>query len=143
MMNDVSAYDSLAPKYITLFEHPGESGEIELGRHREGGTLIIDSRDWESLIDDDPDYWALEARENGGGLTVPLYDWRLHGLGEPASLNLVWVSIALDNSTTVDSYEFAFTPFHREQLLRIVRDAGLIGSVIKFDSGNYWIVARR
>ena len=109
---------------------------------REGGTLIVDSRDWESLLDDDPDYWVLDAKEGGAGLTVPMYDWRLNGLGAKASLTLLWIWIAADHSTDLESYEFSFTPFPQDQLVQIVREIGLRPAVIRYDPGSYWVVGR-
>ena len=91
---------------------------------REGGTLIIDSRNWEKLYAERVRFTHFGMRERTGVHCIPLYVWNF-GREFNESL-VVEVVLVFEQQGTVrlQTYNITYQPFRHEQLLALLQQAG-------------------
>lgn len=92
-----------------------------------GGSLVLETRDWEALLAERVRFTCFGPRERGGRRCVPLYVW---SFGEgPADAVVVEVVLPLEADGGVDlrSYRIVYHPFTMDQLVERAREAGLQG----------------
>ncbi len=110
---------------------------------REGGTLVIESLNWEKLYADRVRFTHFDLRERGGIRCIPLYVWNFgREFHEPL---LVEVVLVFDRQGTVQlkTYDIAYQPFHTAQLHTLLQQAGFSNRTTNWTSqaSSYRVVA--
>jgi SAM-dependent methyltransferase len=91
---------------------------------REGGSLIIDSLNWEKLYADRVRFTPFGLRERAGTRCIPLYVWNFgREFHEPLVVEVVLV-FEQRGEVRLQTYDIAYQPFHTEQLLSLLKQAG-------------------
>jgi len=91
---------------------------------REGGSLVIDSLNWEQLYADRVRFTPYGSRERAGTRCMPLYVWNFgREFPEPVVVEVVLV-FEQQGKVRLQTYPIAYQPFQAEQLLSLLRQAG-------------------
>lgn len=110
---------------------------------REGGSLVIESRNWEKLYADRIRFTHFGLHERGGTRCIPLYIWNFgRELHETLVIEVVLV-FEQQGKVRIKTYDTAYQPFRAEQLLSLLQQAGF--SNLKTDwtsqKSSYRVVA--
>jgi SAM-dependent methyltransferase len=110
---------------------------------REGGSLIIESLNWEKVYADRVRFTQLGLRERAGTRCVPLYVWNFgREFHDPLVVEVVLV-FEQQGKVRLQTYDIAYQPFRTEQLLSLLPQAGF--SNLKTDwtpqTNSYRVVA--
>lgn len=89
----------------------------------DGGTLIIDSRNWEKLNREKEEYSVLKMREYKGRQYIPIYLWQHIELEQPSLLKILFVELGKD-SQKVYERRIDFIPFTSKSLYENCKDVG-------------------
>lgn len=114
---------------------------------KEGGTLVVDSRNWEKLWKDRPRV-AVAPRvvEREGVRCVPIYFWTFPALWEdPHSVDVMLLFLDEQGGITHKFHRLEYRPFRVEELVARLQEAGLveIRSAYGEDVDRYEVRARR
>jgi SAM-dependent methyltransferase len=91
---------------------------------REGGSLVVESSNWEQLYADRVRFTHFGLRERGGTRCIPLYVWNFGSeLHEPMTIEVVLV-FEEQGKVRLRTYDIAYRPFRAEELLSLLRQAG-------------------
>jgi SAM-dependent methyltransferase len=110
---------------------------------REGGLLVIESRNWEKLYADRVRFTHFGLRERAGIRCIPLYVWNFgREFHEPVVVEIVLV-FEQQGKVRLQTYDIAYHPFRTEQLHSLLQQAGF--SNLKTDwtpqANSYRVVA--
>jgi glycine/sarcosine N-methyltransferase len=91
---------------------------------REGGRLVIESRNWEKLHADRVRFTNFGLQERAGLRCIPLYVWNFgREFHEPLVVEVVFV-FEQQGKVRLQTYDIAYQPFHTEQLHSLLEQAG-------------------
>jgi SAM-dependent methyltransferase len=110
---------------------------------REGGRLVIESRNWEKLHADRVRFTHFGLRERAGIRCIPLYVWNFgREFHEPLLVEVVLV-FEQQGKVRLQTYEIAYQPFHTEQLHSLLQQAGFSNLTTDWTSqaNSYRVVA--
>ena len=110
---------------------------------REGGLLVIESRNWEKLYADRVRFTHFGLRERAGIRCIPLYVWNFgREFHEPLVVEVVLV-FEQQGKVRLQTYDIAYQPFRTGQLHSLLQQAGF--SNLKTDwtsqANSYRVVA--
>ena len=111
---------------------------------KDGGLLVLDSRNWEKLRAEKPRFHLLGARVRNGVRCVPLYVWNFPpDWADPHVIEVVLI-FETDGATTYRAYRITYYPFRHEQLLDRLAKAGFAAIESDYDAANgtYNVTAR-
>ncbi len=110
---------------------------------RNGGKLVIDSRNWEQLWKEKPRFTPSQWRERAGQRCLPIYVWNFPERFEDP--HTIEVLLVFDSGGTVSmrSYPIVYYPFRFEELIERLRSAGFTDIEHKFSENRegYRVVA--
>ncbi len=91
---------------------------------REGGLLVIESRNREKLLADRVRFTHFGLRERGGIRCIPLYVWNFgREFHEPLVVEVVFV-FEQQGEVQPRTYDITYQPFHTEQLHSLLKHPG-------------------
>jgi SAM-dependent methyltransferase len=91
---------------------------------REGGKLVIQSRNWEQLHKEKRRFTHFQWRERGGQRCLPLYVWTFPEKFDDAHTIDVVMVFDSGGKASIRSYSIVYYPFHVEELVERLRWAG-------------------
>lgn len=114
---------------------------------RPGGTLLLDTRNWDYLSRIDLTYQVLPLRRWGGKAYIPLYLWDEMVLSQPSRLRIIFIQFdGLDGKeqTTVEK-QLSFTPFGHQELIEDCKNSGFVIDKDSFtpEGEEYFLYVRR
>ena len=111
---------------------------------REGGLLVIESRNWEKLYSDRVRFTHLGLRERAGMRCTPLYVWNFGREFHETVVAEIVLVFEQQGKVRLQTYDIAYQPFHSGQLDALLLRAGF--SNLKNDwtpqADSYRVVAR-
>ena len=107
---------------------------------RPGGTLVIETRNWEKIISENKRFTVTEKLAYEGKEYIPLYYWQLSGMENEAQVTILFQEIGNDNRVELYENTLHFTPFMQPSLLDMMEKCGL--EIVKdtFADGEGWYV---
>lgn len=98
---------------------------------RPAGRLILDSRNWETLLSERVRFTCFGPRERDGERCVPLYVWSFpDAQGQPVTVEVVF-PIERDGNVTLHSYSVTYHPFTAAQLAQRLDRAGFVDTRVE------------
>ncbi len=91
---------------------------------RQGGKLVIQSRNWEYLRQAKKRVTHFQWRERDSQRCLPIYVWNLPESFDAAHTTVIILVFETDGQTSVRSYEISYYPFRIEQLTERLKSAG-------------------
>ena len=91
---------------------------------RNGGKLVIQSRNWEQLHKEKKRFTHFQWRERGGQRCLPLYVWTFPEKFEDAHTIDVVLVFDSGEKASIRPYSIVYYPFHAEELVEHLRWAG-------------------
>ena len=91
---------------------------------RDGGKLVIQSRNWEQLRKEKTRFTHFQWRQRAGQRCLPLYVWTFPERFEDAHTIEVILVFDRDGKVSIRSYPIVYHPFHVEALIERLRCAG-------------------
>ncbi len=117
-------------------------GMTEMLTH--SGTLVVTSRNWEQIVEDNPRFWVMSSHLHDGKRITPIYVWDLKGMNEKSTIEILFVE---DNNgdTTFEAYTVNLRPFPQQQLLESFRKSSLSDIQVIPDKKDtwYWVTAKK
>jgi SAM-dependent methyltransferase len=110
---------------------------------RDGGKLVIQSRNWEALQEAKERFTYFQWRERAGQRCLPLYVWTYpEKLGDAFMIEVVLVFDA-GGKAFIRSYPIVYYPFRVEELIERLRCAGFseIQTLFRGDKAEYRVIA--
>lgn len=86
------------------------------------GVFLIDSRDWEKMLEKNITYLFKGIREINNKTVVPLYNWKLNELYKENKLDIVYMQQDKEN-TDMDIFELSFFPYSVEFFKKVIQFA--------------------
>lgn len=110
-----------------------------------GGSLVVETRNWDQLIKNKTRFETLKLRTYHGKMYIPFYIWNLEGFNKGASVEIVFTELKDNNETRCFDFKLDFTPFKHEDLIKRLRKAGFTidSDYFKEEKDNYYIVAKK
>lgn len=110
----------------------------------EGGTLLLDTRNWDSLVDNGLSYKVLNKRNYGGKTYVPIYLWGRVQLEEESLLRLVFIEFDGERQAEYER-TITYTPFSHDALLEMCRESGFVveKDTFNMDEDRYYVYLRK
>ena len=91
---------------------------------KDGGVLVIDTRNWEKLHAERPRFQALSAREKNGMRCIPVYVWNFPSeRGDPIVIEVVLV-FEENDKTCCRCHSFTYYSFRVEELIARLKATG-------------------
>lgn len=91
-----------------------------------GGTLAIQTRDWDRLLAEKPRFTVGNLLHRGDHHLIPMYIWSLRGMWQQSSVEIVFLELVGD-VVQPRSYTLPMWPIPFDHLMHAVADAGLTG----------------
>ena len=110
---------------------------------RNGGKLVIQSRNWEYLRQEKKPVTCFQWRERNGQRCLPIYVWNFpESFDAKHTIEVVLVFDA-DGQASIRSYPIAYYPFRFEQLADCLKSAGFVKLQNNFKQNNaeYRVIA--
>jgi len=110
---------------------------------RNGGKLVIQSRNWEYLRQEKKPVTCFQWRERDGQRCLPIYVWNFpESFGAKHTIEVILVFDA-DGQASIRSYPIAYYPFRFEQLADCLKSAGFdrLQSNFKQNNAEYRVIA--
>jgi SAM-dependent methyltransferase len=110
---------------------------------RNGGKLVLQSRNWEQLRKEKKRFTHFQWRERGGQRCLPLYVWTFPEKFNDAHTIEVVLVFDSGGKVSVRSYPIIYYPFHVEELIERLRCAGFteIRNGFSEASAEYRVIA--
>lgn len=110
-----------------------------------GGSLVVETRNWDQLINNKTRFETLKLRTYQGKMYIPFYIWNLEGFNEAASVEIIFTELKDNNETKCCDFKLDFTPFRHEDLINRLRKVGFTIYDDQFSEAksNYYIVAKK
>ncbi len=111
---------------------------------KEGGTLLLDTRNWDLLTENSLKYNILKKRDYEGKSYVPIYLWDNVQLERESLLRLVFIEFDQEEQTEYER-QITYTPFSHSSLLEAGKEAGFIIEKDTFDAkqDRYYVYLRK
>ena len=112
---------------------------------KDGGLLVVNSRNWEKLRAERPRFHAMSVRNRNGQRCIPLYVWNFpQQWHEPHVVEVVLI-FEQQGRTTYRGHEVTYFPFHVEDLVARMRAVGLVDVETDYDQAKdgYRVTGRR
>ena len=93
---------------------------------KDGGRLVLDSRNWEKLRRDRPRFQVMGVRDRAGVRCTPLYVWSFPDRWEVAHMIEVVLIFDEQGRTSCRSYPVTYYPFRFDALLERLSRAGFV-----------------
>jgi 2-polyprenyl-3-methyl-5-hydroxy-6-metoxy-1,4-benzoquinol methylase len=110
-----------------------------------GGSLVVETRNWDQLLKNKVRFETLKLRIYNGKMYIPFYIWNLNGFNNPASVEIIFTELKDNNETRCYDFKLDFTPFmHKDLINRLIK----VGFSIHNDNfheakDNYYIVVKK
>jgi SAM-dependent methyltransferase len=110
---------------------------------RNGGRLVIDSRNWEQLRKEKERFTHFPWRERAGQRCLPLYVWTFPEKFDDAHTIEVVLVFDCGDNVLIRSYPIVYYPFHLEELVERLRCVGFSEIQGKFSQSKaeYRVIA--
>lgn len=110
-----------------------------------GGSLVVETRNWDQLIKNKTRFETLKLRSYNGKKYIPFYIWNLEGFDVPANVEIVFTELKKNNETKLFDFKLDFTPFKHEDLINRLTKVGFTIHDDHFseEKANYYIVAKK
>jgi len=89
------------------------------------GTLVIETRNWEKVIEENKNFTVYDKVSYLNKSYVPMYHWSLNGLENEANVEILLQEIWEDNHVELYESTLKFTPFSHQRLLDTMKKLGL------------------
>jgi SAM-dependent methyltransferase len=112
---------------------------------KDGGKVVVHSRNWEKVSNNMKKYKTLPVREYNNKRYIPVYCWNLNGFNQKSSVDILFVEIKEDQNTKYNKFQLEFVPFTYLDLINRLKEAGfkVIRDNYKGDNNFYHIVAEK
>jgi len=112
---------------------------------KEGGLLLLTSRNWERLCADKPRFQVLGLRVREGTRCIPMYVWNFRAQWPEAVLVELVLIFEQDGRTSYRCYPITCYPFRHGELLDRLEAAGFVDvrTVYGEAANGYTVTARR
>ena len=110
---------------------------------RDGGKLVIQSRNWEHLSEEKKRFTHYQWRERAGQRCLPLYVWTYPEKFDDAFTIEVVLVFDAGGEVSIRSYPIVYYPFRVEELMERLRRVGFTEIQIRLseDKAEYWLIA--
>ena len=108
-----------------------------------GGTLLLDSRNWEKVRRERVRFNPMPMRVRDGRRCLPLYIWNFPSRWQDAHVIEVVLLLPDDTGTDFRCYPIMYYPFRHEELLHCLKEAGFQKIQPDFDEtkDSYTVIA--
>lgn len=110
---------------------------------KDGGKLVIESRNWEQLRKEKTRFTVFQWRERAGQRCLPIYVWTYpENFDDPHTIEVL-LAFDTGGKASIRSYPIVYYPFHLEELKERLRCAGFSETEIRFskDRTAYRVIA--
>lgn len=136
--------------YGNAIGHCRASGEMVAslcgmrGVLKPGGLLVLDSRNWEKIRREMVRFRPMPMRVREGERCLPLYVWNFPPHWQDAHLVELVLMFPDDTRTPHRVYSITYHPFHYQDLVKNLKEAGFQNVRSDFDDAkhSYQVVAR-
>ena len=101
-----------------------------------GGSLIVDTRNWEKLLAERIRFTNFGPRERNGKRCIPVYVWTFPETKDGPVLVEVVLPIEEDGEVSLRSYPIEYYPFRAEELLNRMKAAGFVDVETDYSPDN-------
>lgn len=110
----------------------------------EGGTLLLDTRNWDLLVENKLTYSILKKRNYCGKTYVPIYLWDYVQLERESLLRLVFIEFDGEGQTEYER-RITYTPFSHQALLEVCKESGFVVEKDTFnkDEDRYYLYLKK
>ena len=110
----------------------------------EGGTLLLDTRNWDLLSESNLKYSILKKRDYKGKAYVPIYLWDPLEFERASQLSLVFIEFSEEGQAEYER-RISFTPFSHRALLAACRDSGfkVEKDTFNMEEDRYYLYLRK
>lgn len=112
---------------------------------KEGGTLLLDSQNWEKMRAERQRFMLLGSRDRGGRHCIPLYAWTFpKEWSEPHVVDIVFI-FEMSGRVYYRTYPVTYYPFHVEDLQNRLQQAGFVDIQTDYKENKdiYQVTAKR
>ena len=112
---------------------------------RYGGKVVIHTRNWEKRLKENKRYETLPIREYNDKKYLPVYIWNLSDFNKISSVDILFIVIKKNESTTFNSFKLDFVPFSYNDLINRLKKTGfkIYNDNYKTNSDFYYVVAEK
>ncbi len=112
---------------------------------KDGGKVVIHTRNWEKILKENQRFQSLPIREYNNKKYIPLYIWNLSGFDKINYVEIIFVKIMQDGSTSCTLFRLDFVPFSHIDLIDRLNTTGFKIFYDNYDinSDFYYIVAEK
>jgi ubiquinone/menaquinone biosynthesis C-methylase UbiE len=112
---------------------------------KNGGKVVIHTRNWEKRLRENKRYETLPLREYNNKKYLPVYIWDLSDFNKKSSVEILFIEIKKDESTTFNSFKLDFVPFSYNDLIKRLKKTGFKIHYDNYYSNNnfYYVVAEK
>jgi SAM-dependent methyltransferase len=103
-----------------------------------GGSLVLDSRNWEKVRRERIRFHPMSVRVRNGERCLPLYVWHYPRRWHAAHVIELVLLFTSDQDTDFRCYRVTYYPFHHEELIRCLKETGFKKVYSDFDEANDW-----
>jgi SAM-dependent methyltransferase len=109
-----------------------------------GGTLAIETRDWERLVAEKPRFTVGRLRCYEGRQLIPVYIWDVEGMWQPSKVEILFLELE-GETVRHRSYVLPMQPIPYDDLSRSLEEAGLrlLGREPAMNEGRYVLLASK
>lgn len=109
----------------------------------EGGTLAVETRDWERLVAEKPRFTVGQLRSHEGRQVIPLYVWDVSGMWQLSTVEILFLELEGEN-VRYRSHALPFWPIPYGDLAEALDEAGLrVLGREPGDEGRYVLLATK
>ncbi len=92
---------------------------------KNGGKLVIDTRNWDKVIKDNVRFVTSDVKEYIEKKYIFTYIWNLNSFDERSNVEILFIEIINGKETKCIPYRLDFTPFKHDEFVRRLKDCGL------------------
>ena len=109
------------------------------------GMLVIETRNWDKVLLDNPKYTCDGITEYKGNEYIPLYLWHLNGMEHKATVDILFQEIQRDSTVCIFEKSLSFTPFMHDVLLETLENLEMkvYKDTYSVDTDWYFIYAQK
>ncbi|MFW6377705.1 MAG: class I SAM-dependent methyltransferase [bacterium] len=110
---------------------------------KDDGKVVIHTRNWEKILKDNKRYQSLPVREYNNRKYIPMYIWNLSGFNQKSYVDILFIEIREDETTSHTSFRLDFVPFSHIDLIDRLKTTGFEISYDNYNEKNdfYYVVA--
>ncbi len=112
---------------------------------KKGGTLVIDSRNWEKVNRERPRFQTMRTRVRDGNRCLPLYVWNFPPEWHEAHVIELVLLFEKEDHTDIRCYPITYFPFRHADLVARLEKAEFKDIESDFDEAedSYCVIARK